>query len=78
MAFLTYFFASGLAFFAGIACLLFALLWALCRRAGRHIASTIAGGIGLALVVLSGTPLPVWFYMLAVRAGTDQWILIRC
>jgi len=63
---LIYHVASGQAFFSGVALILMAVLSAF-RTGGRWLAlaRTVAAYFGLALVAVSATPLPSWFYLTA-------------
>ncbi len=71
---LAYHFASGQAYFSGIALITLAvgLAW---RKAGRwwSLTRTVAGLTGLILIAGSATPAPWWFYALA-GSTTIVWI----
>ncbi len=68
MAWLTYLFGSGLAFYIGIACVLLPLPLSLSAGRGSRAVSNVSAGVGLVVIVLSGTPLPLWFYRIAIAA----------
>jgi acyl-CoA thioesterase-1 len=78
-------FGSGLAFFLGVGLVLAAVAASLGRRQVWVALSTILGSLGLIVVVLSGTPLPVWHYALAstltvvwmVSARSKVWRIQR-
>ena len=74
---LIYHVASGHAFFSGVALILAAV--ATTRLPGRRIvgsARTISTGLGLILVAISGTPLPLGFYLLA-GAVSLVWLAVE-
>lgn len=69
--------ASGHAFFSGVALILAAV--ATTGLPGRRMvasARTISAGTGLILVTISGTPLPVGFYLLA-GAISLAWLVVE-
>jgi hypothetical protein len=66
-------FGSGLAFFLGIGLLLAAIIASLVRWRGAAASATIFAAVGLIVVALSGTPLPLWFYGVAF-ALTVAWL----
>ena len=72
---LIYHMASGQAFFSGVALVTLAVLLAT-RRPGRWSASgrIVSACVGLALIALSATPLPSWFYLLA-GGITLAWLI---
>ena len=76
MNWVVYVFGSGLAFFAGVGCMLAALAVSFGRWQGWSRISTLAAILGIVLIVLSGTPLPMWFYGLAILLAA-AWLIVR-
>ncbi len=82
---LIYHIASGHAFFSGIASIhLAAILSFGSPNRVRSLARTISALLGLLLIAFSATPLPVWFYLIAVivtlvgsRGGPPAWTTPR-
>jgi acyl-CoA thioesterase I len=75
MAWTIYFFGSGFAFFCGVGCVLACLPISFGQWHGWRHVSAIAGATGVALTILSGTPLPIWFYAIAVLL-TATWLIV--
>lgn len=67
-------FGSGLAFFLGLTLVLAAVAASFGRWRGWGACSTVLAALGLIVVVLSGTPLPVWYYAFA-SALTAFWMV---
>ena len=67
-------FGSGLAFFLGVGCVLAAVGASFGRWWGWTTLSTILAALGVIVVVLLGTPLPVWYYAFAI-ALTAVWMV---
>ncbi len=74
MHWVVYIFGSGLAFFVGVGFVLIALGVSFGRWRGCPKVSTIFAILGLLLAILSGTPLPIWFYVLATLLAT-AWLI---
>ncbi len=75
MRWVIYLFGSGVVFFLGVGFVLTALaLFSCCRRQLWKVLASLFVVIGLLLVGLSATPLPYWFYGLAVTV-TLVWLV---
>ncbi len=68
---------SGQAFFSGVGLISIAalLFWIRGRRV-RSAYAVIAAGLGLALIGVSSTPAPTWFYLVVVPL-TGGWIVVE-
>jgi len=80
--YLVYHIASGQAFFSGVALIVLAVIVPQ-SHGSRWLAlsRTVAGFLGLSLIVLSATPLPVWCYLVAgaisltwIMSGYSLWL----
>ncbi len=73
---IVYHVVSGQAFFSGIALIAFSVLSSF-RPAGRRRASCRwAARVGLFLIAVSSTPLPVWFYLVAGTVSIT-WLVVE-
>ena len=74
---LVYHIVSGQAFFSGVALISLAAFLAT-RPHGRwsSLGRTSLARVGLVLIVVSATPLPIWFYVV-VGTGRIAWIWIE-
>ncbi len=78
MNWLSYFFGSGLAFFAGAGLIVAGVAAAVrARRTWAAKLSVRAAFVGLCIAVISGTPLPLWFYVPAVALGLGWQVAER-
>lgn len=76
MQWVIYIFGSGLAFFIGAGCLLVSIVVTQTRWRRLAGASTLLTVVGLILLIVSGTPLPVWYYAIIVVLVAG-WLGVR-
>ena len=77
MHWVVYTFGSGLAFFVGVGCVFVALAVSFGHWRGWPRISTIVAILGITLITLSGTPLSIWFYILAILLVAAWLIVMR-
>jgi acyl-CoA thioesterase-1 len=77
MNWIIYHFASGSAFFSGVALLSAGALLGLSRRRWLNRVGTLIAIVGLLVVTASATPLSFWFYVPAACATLTSLVVVR-
>jgi acyl-CoA thioesterase-1 len=73
---LVYHFASGHAFFTGVALVIIAALLSSRRKPIYHRSAFLSFSIGIVAIAVSSTAIPYWSYVIAVVA-TVPWVISR-